>query len=74
MDSDLVEDSAEVDEKDEVLEQQPEMEMESGSGSEPETTEVEETPLEQPELRMEDDWKKTNNLARKSLRELVEVL
>ena len=71
---DSVRDSAEVDEKDEVLEQQPEMEMESGSGSEPETTEVEETPLEQPELRMEDDWKKTNNLARKSLRELVEGL
>ena len=69
---DSVRDSAEVDEKDEVLEKQPEMEMESGSGSEPETTEVEETPLEQPELRMEDDWKKTNNLARKSLRELVE--
>ena len=71
---DSVRDSAEVDEKDEVLEKQPEMEMESGSGSEPETTEVEETPLEQPELRMEDDWKKTNNLARKSLRELVEGL
>ena len=70
MDSNLVEDSDE-ELKDEVLE--PEMEMESGS--EPDSTKADnETPLEQPELKMVDDWKKTNNLPTKSLRELVEGL
>ena len=72
MDSSLVGDSDE-ELKDEIPENQPEMEMDSGS--EPESTEVEdETPLELPELKMVDDWKRTNNLPTKSLRDLVEGL
>ena len=64
--------AAEVEGEVEVEDKHPEMEM----ATEVEGEVEDETPMELPEVKMEDDWKRANNLPKKpkSLRELVEGL